>query len=174
MGAGTRRRCSRHARKTLAIDGIALGGRILGKYYKDADQLLEIYGYFLDRLLSDEKIGPKMSKAGIVIRFIYTDPDCEVTIDLKNPPAKPGYHGTFYLGPCDVKEDVWSRQSADHSHRFWHGYENPIASVAKGKMKQGGNVIAMLKLLPVVKPAFKVFPTVLEEMGYGDLVVTKK
>lgn len=146
----------------------------MGNYYKDADQLYEIYDCFLDRLLSDDKIGPKMSKAGIVIRFIYTDPDCEVTIDLKNPPTKPGHHGTFYLGPCDVKEDVWSRQSADHSHRFWHGYENPIASVAKGKIKQGGNVIAMLKLLPVVRPAFKVFPTVLEEMGHGDLVLRKK
>jgi hypothetical protein len=146
----------------------------MGRYYRDADQLLEIYGYFLDRLLSDDKIGPKMSKAGIVIRFIYTDPDCEVTIDLKNPPAKAGYHGTFYLGPCDVKEDVWSKQSADHSHGFWHGYENPIASVAKGKVKQGGNIIAMLKLLPVVKPAFKVFPIALKEMGYEDLVIRKK
>jgi hypothetical protein len=93
---------------------------------------------------------------------------------LKNPPAKPGYYGTFYLGPCDVKEDVWSKQSADHSHRFWHGYENPIASVAKGEMKQGGNVMAMLKLLPVVRPAFKMFPIALEEMGHGDLVVKRK
>ena len=146
----------------------------MGKYYRDAAQLFEIYGHFLDRILADEKIGRRMSRAGIVIKFMYTDPDCEVTIDLKNPPAKPGYHGTFYLGPCDVKEDVWSRQSADHSHRFWHGYENPIASVARGKVKQGGNVVAMLKLLPVVRPAFKLFPVVLEEMGYGHLVVKKK
>lgn len=165
---------ARRQHKTLVGRRITTGGGIVGKYYKDADQLFEIYGHFLDRLLSDDKIGPKMSKAGIIIRFIYTDPDCEVTIDLKNPPTKPGYHGSFYLGPCDVKEDVWSRQSADHSHRFWHGYENPIASVARGKVKQGGNVIAMLKLLPVVKPAFKVFPAVLEEMGYGDLVLRKR
>ena len=146
----------------------------MGKYYRDAAHLFEIYGYFLDRVLKDDKIGAKMSKAGVIIKFIYTDPDCEITIDLKNPPAKPGYYGTFYLGPSDVKEDVWSRQSADFSHSFWHGYENPIAAVAKGKTKQGGNVIAMLKLLPVVKPAFKMFPIVLEEMGYGDLIIRKK
>jgi hypothetical protein len=149
-------------------------GSDMGQYYKDAAQLFEIYGYFLDRVLSDEKIGPKMSKAGVVIKFIYTDPDCEITIDLRNPPAKPGYYGSFYLGPCDVKEDVWSKQSADHSHRFWHGYENPIASVARGKIRQGGNIMAMLKLLPVVRPAFKMFPIVLNEMGYGDIVVSKR
>lgn len=145
----------------------------MSEYYRDADHLYEIYGYFLNRVLTDDKIGPKMSKAGIIIKFIYTDPDAEITIDLKSP-APEGKYGTFYLGPCDLKEDVWSKQSADHSHRFWHGFENPIASVAKGKVKQGGKVTAMLKLLPVVKPAFRLFPVALEEMGLHDLIVTKK
>ena len=146
----------------------------MGEYYRDADQLFEIYGRFLERVLTDEKVGRKMARAGIVIKFIYTDPDCEITIDLKNPPVQAGHFGAFYLGPCAIKEDVWSKQSADYSHRFWHGLVNPIASVAKGQVKQGGNVIAMLKLLPVVKLAFGLFPVVLEEMGYGQLVLKKK
>ena len=120
------------------------------------------------------KIGPKMAKSGIIIKFIYTDPDGEITIDLKNKPSKEGYYGAFYLGPCDVKEDVWSKQSADHSHRFWHGFENPVASVAKGKVKQGGKITAMLKLLPVVRPSFKVFPIILKDLGYENLIVTKR
>jgi len=32
----------------------------MGKYYRDADQLFEIYGYFLDRVLKDDKIGAKI------------------------------------------------------------------------------------------------------------------
>ena len=143
----------------------------MGQYYRDVDELFKIYGAFLDRVLRDQKIGPRMAKAGIVIKFIYTDPDCEITIDLKNPPAKPGYHGTYYLGPCAIKETVWSKQSADHSHKFWHGLDNPVASVARGRIKQGGNVVAMLKLLPVVKPAFQLFPVVLRELGYEHLVM---
>jgi len=145
----------------------------MSQYYRDKDHLFEIYGYFLSNVLQDEKIGPKMAKSNIVIKFIYTDPDCEITIDFKNPPEKEGYYGNFYLGPVDLKEDVWSKQSADHSHRFWHGYENPIAAVTRGKVKQGGKITAMLKLLPVVKPTFKRFPEVLREMGYGELVVQK-
>ena len=144
------------------------------QYYKDADDLYKIYGYFLGRVLQDEKIGTKMSKAGIIIKFMYTDPDAEITIDLKNPPSKPGYYGSFYLGPCDLKEDVWSKQPADHSHRFWHGLENPIAGITKGIIKQGGKVTAMLKLLPVIKPAFQLFPVALKEMGLEHLIVTKK
>ena len=145
----------------------------MGKYYRDKEQLYEIYDYFLSRILQDEKIGKKMAKAGIIVRFIYTDPDSEVTIDLKNPPTKPGFMGAFYLGKCDLKPDVWSKQSADHSHSFWHGLENPVAAVARGKVKQGGNVVAMLKLLPVVRSAFKMFPVILGEMGYNELILTR-
>ncbi len=146
----------------------------MSQYYKDAAHLYEIYGYFLDSVLRDDRLGVKMAKSGIIIKFIYTDPDCEITIDLKNKPQKEGYYGTVYLGPTDLKEDVWSRQSADHSHRFWHGFENPIAAVTRGKVKQGGKITAKLKLLPVVKPTFKRFPEVLREMGYQDLIVEKK
>jgi len=145
----------------------------MGEFYRDADHLYEIYGYFLDKVLQDDRIGPKMTKSKIIIKFIYTDPDCEITIDLKNPPEKQGYYGTFYLGPTDLKEDVWSKQSADHSHRFWHGMVNPVASVTKGLVKQGGKVTAMLKLLPVVRPSFKVFPEALKELGYDDLILKR-
>src|SRR5208283_161143 len=139
----------------------------MGHYYKDSKELYDIYGHLMERLLTDEKIGPKFGSAGIIIKFIYTDPDAVITIDLKNPPSKAGYYGTYYLGPCAVKEDVWSKQTADFSHSFWHGYENPVAAVAKGKISQGGNIVAMLKLLPVIKPAFVMFPKVLEDMGRG-------
>jgi hypothetical protein len=146
----------------------------MGQYYKDTNQLYDIYGHLMERLLTDEKIGPKFGSAGIIIKFMYSDPDGEITIDLKNPPSKPGYYGSYYLGPCNVKEDVWSKQSADFSHSFWHGFENPVAAVAKGKISQGGNIVAMLKLLPVIKPAFVLFPKVLEDMGLGNLVLHKQ
>lgn len=146
----------------------------MGQYYKDADDLYKIYGYFMERILTDEKVGAKMAKAGIIIRFIYTDPDCEVTIDLKNPPAKPGHYGTFYVGPCNLEADVWSKQAADFSHSFWHGLENPIAAVTRGKVRQGGKITAMMKLLPVVKPAFALFPEILKEMGLNHLILEKK
>ncbi len=145
----------------------------MSQYYKDADDLYKIYGYFLGRVLQDPKIGTKMAKAGIIIKFMYTDPDAEITIDLKNPPQKEGYYGTYYLGPCELKADVWSKQPADHSHRFWHGLENPIAGITKGIIKQGGKVTAMLKLLPVIKPAFHMFPIALEELGLQNLIVKK-
>ncbi len=45
----------------------------MSQYYKDADDLYAIYGYFLDRVLQTRN-RHQMSKAGIVIKFMYTDP----------------------------------------------------------------------------------------------------
>ena len=33
----------------------------MSQYYKDADDLYKIYGYFLGRVLQDPKIGAKMA-----------------------------------------------------------------------------------------------------------------
>ena len=38
----------------------------------------------------------------------------------------------------------------------------PFAAVTRGKVKQGGKITAMLKLLPVVKPIFQYFPVILK------------
>jgi len=146
----------------------------MGKYYKDADDLYRIYGYFMDGFDVMSSDYGDMSKAGIIIRFIYTDPDSEITIDLKNKPIKPDMYGNYYLGPCELKEDVWSKQAADFSHSFWHGLENPVAAVTRGKVKQGGKITAMMKLLPVVRPAFGMFPVILKELGLENLIVTKE
>ena len=147
----------------------------MSKYYKDAEQVLEIYGYFLDKALQDPKVGPKMAKSGIIIKFIYTDPDCELTIDLKNPPAKEGYYGNVYLGPCDIKEDVWSKQPADHSPQFLARVREPHRSRGQGRGQAGrqchGHAAAFC---PCVRNTFALFPDVLREMGYDDLVLTAK
>ena len=66
------------------------------------------------------------------------------------------------------------RRPSPATTALWHGLENPVAAVTRGKVKQGGKITAMLKLLPVVKPTFARFPEILREMGYEALVVTKK
>jgi len=75
----------------------------MGTYYRDEDHLFEMYGYFLDRVLKDDETTARVARAGIVIKLIYADPDCEITIDLKNPPAKPllprGYPKTSACSP---------------------------------------------------------------------------
>lgn len=59
---------------------------------------------------------------------------------------------------------------ADIAHQFWLGKVNLVAALAKGQMKAVGPIQSIIKLIPVIKPAFELYPQYLKEIGRSDLV----
>jgi 2-oxoisovalerate dehydrogenase E1 component len=53
---------------------------------------------------------------------------------------------------------------SDVAHNFWLGRENPALALISGKISSKGPVNKALALLPVVKPAFQIYPDVVEEV----------
>ncbi len=141
----------------------------MGKYFKSTEELYEILGGFFETLKDNEEIATKLKKTGILIKFGYTDPEGEIWIDLRDKLE-------FHCGkPEDWGEpDVVMVQSCDFSHSFWHGFENPIAAIAKRKITATGSVPKALQLLPAIKPTYKLYPEYLKKIGREDLVLHKK
>jgi hypothetical protein len=139
--------------------------------FRDADHFYECVGALLDRAKVDPKIGPKIAKSGLVIQFRYTDPEAVNTINAKDKPTQPGAFIDVFHGPCDLKPDVVMTMQADVSHAFWHGKVNLMAALAKKQIVAKGPIPKILKLLPAVKPLYKVYPALLREKGYSDLIV---
>jgi hypothetical protein len=139
--------------------------------FRDADHFYECVGELLDRAKVDPKIGPKIAKSGLVIQFRYTDPEAMNTINAKDKPTQPGAFIDVFHGPCDLKPDVVMTMQADVSHAFWHGKVNLMAALAKKQIVAQGPIPKILKLLPAVKPLYKVYPALLREKGYSDLIV---
>jgi len=143
----------------------------MGQYFKDAEHMYKCFGALFEKARFDPVMGPKLAQAKIIVRFEYTDPEGTITIDLKNKPQQEGAYATFYFGACDLVPDVVMKQSADFSHRFWHGKENAIAAIATRKISASGNIAKALALLPAIRPLFRLYPKVLQELGYNDLIV---
>jgi len=55
--------------------------------------------------------------------------------------------------------------SADDGHKFWLGELNIPMAMARGKVKVGGPVGKLLRLLPAMQPAFTIYRTFLQERG---------
>jgi hypothetical protein len=53
---------------------------------------------------------------------------------------------------------------SDVAHNFWLGRENPALALISGKISSRGPVNKALALLPVVKPAFQIYPGVVEDL----------
>lgn len=127
--------------------------------FKDAAQVYDVLGDLFTALKDDPKIGPAVAKSGLVIRFKYSDPESEITIDASaNPPV-------VLLGPCDRPPTVDMSMQADTAHQFWLGKVNLVAALTRGTIRAKGPIPAIMKLLPIITPAYKMYPEILKAKG---------
>ncbi|RPI34195.1 MAG: hypothetical protein EHM70_03635 [Chloroflexota bacterium] len=139
--------------------------------FRDTKHLYETVGELMDRAKVDPQIGGKIAKSGIVIQFRYLDPEAQTTVNGKDKATQPGAFVDVIHGPCTLKPDVVMTMKADVSHAFWHGKVNLVSALARKDILATGPVPKILKLLPAVQPLYKVYPSLLKEKGYGDMVM---
>jgi hypothetical protein len=125
----------------------------------------------MDRAKKDPQVGPKIARSGIVIQFIYTEPNAMTTINARDKPSQPGAFIDVFHGPCDLTPDVKMKMRADVSHAFWHGKVNLLSALSKRDIVAEGPIPKILKLLPAVQPLYKTYPALLREKGYGSIVL---
>lgn len=138
--------------------------------FRDADHFYACVGELMDRAKKDPQVGPKIAKAGIIIQFRYTDPEAMNTINARDKPTQPGAYVDVIHGKCDLKPDVLMTMKADVAHAFWQGKVNLVSALSKKQIVAEGPIPKILKLLPAVQPLYKVYPEILKEKGYGDLL----
>jgi len=61
--------------------------------------------------------------------------------------------------------------NADFAHKFWHGRANLITALTRRQVVARGNVPKTIKLLPILKPAYDLYPDFLREKGLGELIL---
>ena len=119
-------------------------------FFKDQAELDEYIGGVFRDAGEHPESGPKLKGANIVMRVIYTDPDCEMTMVFT-----PEYQ--VIAGPTDVKADVTLLMRGDTADQFWRGEYNLAIGLAKGQVKAKGPVNKILKLVPLTKPLFPMY-----------------
>jgi len=73
------------------------------------------------------------------------------------------------FGPCDRKPIVDMSMKAETAHQFWLGKVNLVAALTRGTIVAKGPIPSIMKLLPVITPAYKMYPEILKQKGLGHL-----
>ena len=133
-------------------------------YFKDADEVYRFIGRLFQDLAVDEELGPKFRKADTIVQYRYRDPDSQITVKMRE-----GEEAQVDLGETGMDPEVVMTMEADTAHRFWLGKVNVTVALARGQMRAKGPVAKILKLVPLVKPVFPRYRTMLEEAGRKDL-----
>ena len=133
-------------------------------YFKDADEVYATIGKLFQDLADDEELAPMFRKANVIVQYVYSNPDSVITVRLQEDQP-----GDVDFGDTGMEPDVTMTMEADTAHRFWLGKVNVTVALARGQMKAKGPVAKILKLVPLVKPVFPRYRTMLEEAGRKDL-----
>lgn len=129
-------------------------------FFNSSDNLKEVLGGFFEELVQDQKIKKSLIKSSLVIKFIYEKPGLTITIDSRNGDIK------FYYNADEPKADVSMRMKAEVAHKFWLGKVNLAMALARRQIVAKGQIPKVLKLLPVIKPAYKLYPEYLKANNY--------
>lgn len=127
--------------------------------FNSSDQLKVILGGFFKNLADDETIGKKLLDSNLILKFNYREPDASITIDLSGDKA------VFLFDDSTVKPDVEMSMKADTAHQFWLGKVNLPIALARRAITAKGPIPKILKLLPIIKPAYKLYPDYIKEKG---------
>ncbi len=132
--------------------------------FRDTDHLYRVLHFFFARLMDREDVAAALHAANFVLRFRYTDPEGQVTIDLRELPIR------WEFGPTELEPELEMIQSADTAHEFWLGQLNVPAAIATRRVVSRGPIAKALKLLPAIKPAFPIYREVLVDLGEESLL----
>jgi alcohol dehydrogenase len=134
--------------------------------FADAETLYRVLGGFFERLKHDAQIGGPLRDSGLCVQFAFEQPTAVMTIDARGDEVLI-YRGAQFTGVPEVT----MRMSADFAHAFWHGQVNLVSALTRRQVIAKGNVPKTLKLLPILKPAYALYPRYLAEVGLADKVL---
>jgi hypothetical protein len=120
--------------------------------FASTEKMYEVLGSLFNTLMQDPVMGPKFVDSKIVIQFVINDPDGQIWLTDQ---------GKVVCGSTDLKPTIVMTLSGDSCHKFWLKQLSMPIALAKAK----GPMPKVLKLLPLLKPAYAAYPDIAK--GYG-------
>lgn len=124
--------------------------------FETTEKMYEVLGTLFETLVNDPTVGPKFIEADIVIKFTIDHPDGFIWLTRE---------GKVICGAADLKPTIEMWLSGDTCHQFWLQQVTMPVGLAKGLLKAKGPLPKVLKLLPMLKPAYAAYPAIAQKYG---------
>lgn len=129
-------------------------------FFSNSDELNKVMDILWHKIKADPSMSKRLLESKLIVQFKYRDPEGVLTIDCST-----GQDMDIIIGSTGLKPVVEMSMKADVAHEFWLGRVNVPLAIMSGKIVSKGPTPKALALLPVIKPAYAMYPKVLEEAG---------
>ena len=124
--------------------------------FESTDKMYEVLGALFETLMKDESMYQKFIDSKIVIKFDINNPDGYIWLTDD---------GKVICGEADYKPSIEMTLSGDTCHKFWLQQVKLPVALAKGLIKAKGPMPKVLKLLPLLKPAYAAYPDIAKKFN---------
>jgi hypothetical protein len=123
--------------------------------FESTEKMYDVLGSLFGFLMEHPEVGPKYMDANIIIKFDIFDPEGYIWLTPDG----------VVVGPSELKPTIEMKLSGDTCHDFWLQNVSMPVALAKGLIKAKGPMPKVLKLLPLLKPAYENYPRIAKEKG---------
>jgi len=124
--------------------------------FENTQKMYQVLGELFNNLLNDPTAGAKFKDSNIVIKFTIDTPSGAIWLT----PDQGVICGDATLAPS-----IEMILDGDTCHKFWLKEISMTVALAKGLIKAKGSLPKVLKLLPLLKPAYAAYPDIAKQHG---------
>ena len=121
--------------------------------FRSPQEFREVMDRVFQMMDQDPEMGPKLKAADVPQRFEFTDVDMVVNIRAAGAGEDGNLHWEW-SDDVDWEPKVRMAMSSETANRYFQGKENVPMALARRRIKAGGDVKAALSLIPVTKPIY--------------------
>jgi hypothetical protein len=129
--------------------------------FRSAKEFREVMDRIFQMMDEDPEMGPKLRDADVPQRFEFTDVDMVVNIRAADAGEDGNLHWEW-TDDVDWEAKVRMAMSSETANRYFQGKENVAMAIARRRIKAGGDVKAALSLIPVTKPIYARYASLVE------------
>ena len=124
--------------------------------FANTEKMYEVLGSLFRKLMSNQEVLEKFIAAEITILFEIHDPPGQIWLTPDQG---------VVCGPLSAKPTITMSLSGDSCHKFWLKQLSMPVALATRKIKAKGPIPKVLKLLPLLNPAYEAYPAIATAHG---------
>ena len=133
----------------------------MGAQFDSPKEFRTVMDRIFTMMSEDPDMGPKLRDADVPQRFEFDDVDMVVNIRAATSDEGGNLHWEW-SDDVDWDPKVKMTMSSETANKYFQGKENVAMAIARRRIKTGGDVKAALALIPITKPIFDRYRTVVE------------
>jgi hypothetical protein len=142
--------------------------------FSSSREFKEVMDKLFTMMSEDPEMGPALRDADVPQRFEFEDLDLVMNIRASKPGDPPTREATNlyweWTDDVDWEPRVKMKMSSEIANKYFQGKENIPLAIARRRIKTGGDIKASLALIPITKPIYERYRTMIAEQ-YPQLVV---